>query len=356
MRALRLHGPRDLQMHDEPVPEPGPGDVRIRIKSVGICASDLHYYRDGRISSTVITEPLVIGHEASGVVDAVGERVTDLAPGDRVAIEPAKPCMKCEFCLSGNYNVCPGIPFFGTPPTDGCLRDYVTWPASLALKIPHQPKRLSFDEIAMLEPLAIGVHAVWLAGLEPSAGCDPVRMDCVAILGAGAVGLSVLQSLRAVGVSRVLVSDPVAERRKLALRLGADEVIDTSAVKPEDEIERLTGGHGVDIVFECAGEDDALRQACRAARVLGKVIVLGIPDGDDYTFDASSARRKQLSAVFVRRSNNTAERSIGLAVEGKVDLACLATHRFPLERTAEAMEFAIAKRDGVIRAIVAVSE
>ncbi len=345
MRSLRLHGPRDLRIHDEPLPEPSAGQVQIQVKSVGICASDLHYYRDGRIGTTVLTDPLVIGHEASGVVSALGDEVECLEVGDRVAIEPAKPCMECEFCRTGHFNVCPGIPFMGTPPTDGALRDYITWPAQLAIKVPDA---LSFDEIAMLEPTAIGVYAVQLA--------QPRADEVAAILGAGAVGLSVLQAAKSAGVRRVIVSEPVEARRMYALRLGASEVIDPSAANAPREIGRLTEDRGADIVFECTGEADAVRESCLIARPLGRIMVLGIPDGDDYPFEASSARRKQLTATFVRRSNQTLEKSIELAVEGRVDLACLATHRFPLESAADAMELAISRTGGVIRAIVSVSD
>ncbi|MGQ9455251.1 MAG: NAD(P)-dependent alcohol dehydrogenase [Armatimonadota bacterium] len=343
MRVLRLHAPLDLRMHGEPVPTPAPDEALVRIKSVSICASDLHYYREGRIGSTVVTSPIVLGHEASGIVESVGSDVEELKPGDRVALEPAKPCLKCEWCQKGHYNVCPGIPFFGTPPTDGCLREFVTWPARLCLKVPDS---LSFDEIAMLEPLAIGVYTCELA--------KPQTNDVVAILGAGGIGLSILQAVRAEGVSRIIVSEPIEARRLAALRLGASEV--TTPDFAEQDIASLTNGRGADIVIECTGEDDAVRQTARIARVLGKVLIVGIPSSDTYPFEASEARRKQLSVTFVRRSNMTTERAAELAASGKMNAAALATHRFPLEKTAEAMELAWTKTDGVIRAVVVVSE
>jgi len=341
MRSLRLHAPRDLRMHEEAIPEPGPGEVLIRIKSVGICASDLHYYRDGRIGSTVVTSPIVLGHEASGVIERLGPDTAGLAPGDRVAIEPAKPCLQCEWCKSGHFNVCPGIPFFGTPPVDGCLREFVAWPARLCLKVPES---LGFDEIAMLEPLAIGIYAVELAQTKPD--------ETAVVLGAGGIGLSVVAALKAAGVSRVIVSEPIEARRAAALKMGASEVADP--VSAEALVEELTAGRGADVVIECTGEDDAVRQTARLARVLGRLVIVGIPASDTYPFDASTARRKQLSAVFVRRSNQTTEKAVELVSAGRIDVGILATHRFPLERTAEAMELALNKSEGVIRAIIAV--
>lgn len=345
MRTLRLHGPRDLRMHDEPIPEPGVGEVRLRITSVGVCASDLHYYRDGRIGATLVTEPLVIGHEAAGVVDALGEGVTSHKVGDRVAIEPTNSCGECEFCRAGHYNVCPNVRFFGTPPEDGCFREYLTWPAALALKVPDS---MTYDEAAIVEPMAVGIYAVELAKLSGD--------ETVAVLGAGAIGLSAVQAARVAGVKRIIVSEPVQARRDLAKRLGASEVIDPSTSDAEKEFARLTDGHGPDVVIECTGEDDATRAASRIVRILGRIVVVGIPDRDDYTFEASPSRRKEMTVVFCRRSNLAAETAIEWVAEGKVDAACMATHRFPLEDTAKAMELAISKSDGVVRAVIAVSE
>lgn len=332
-------------MHEEPIPEPADGEVQIQIKSVGVCASDVHYYRDGRIGSTVVTSPVVLGHEASGIVTAVGDGVADLRVGDRVAIEPAKPCMKCEWCLTGYYNLCPDIPFFGTPPTDGCFREYVTWPASLALKAPD---KLTFDEIAMVEPLAIGIYAVDLAELQSH--------EIVAVLGAGAIGLSILQAAKLAGARRIIVSEPIKARRDLALKLGASEVLDPRASEPDEIVKHLTGGRGADVIFECAGEADAVRQASRMAAILGRVLVVGIPDDDEYPFDASASRRKQLTAIFVRRSNRTTEKAIEWVVERKADVSCYATHHFPLEEAGKALELAMEKGDGVVRAVVVVDE
>jgi len=343
MRAVRLHKPYDLRMHDEPVPQPPAGWVLIQVKSVGVCASDVHWYRDGRIGNTAMTDPIILGHEASGMISALGEGVEGLKVGDRVAIEPAKPCMECEFCRAGHFNVCPGIPFFGTPPTDGCLRDYITWPAALAIKIPDS---VSYDDAAMVEPLAVGVYAAELARISPG--------DTIAILGSGAIGLSVLQAAKIAGAGRIIVSEPIPARRELAVKLGAAQAVEPSELA--DAVAGATNGRGVDIAFECSGSDEAVRDCCEIARVLGKVMILGIPDGDTYPFVASPSRRKQLSATFVRRSNLTTEKSIERVAAGKVDVKSYASHHFPLGQTREAMDLAATKGDGLIRAVIVVSE
>jgi len=197
----------------------------------------------------------------------------------------------------------------------------------------------------MSEPLAIGIYAVDLANL--------VRGERIAILGAGGIGLSVLQAAKLAGCGDIYVIEQVAERREAALRLGA-----ARAFAPEEarkEIEKLVA-YGPDVVFECAGEPDSVRQSTELVRPLGRVMVVGIPEGDDYVFAASASRRKQLTAVFVRRSKNTAERAIGLIAAGLVDVDSFVTHRFPLERTEEAMKLAMAKADGIIRAVIRVAD
>lgn len=339
MRAIRLHAPGDLRMHEEPIPEPGPGEALVRIGSVGVCASDVHWWRDGRIGETVLSEPLVLGHEASGTVESLGTEVEGLSVGRQVIIEPAKPCMQCEYCQSGHYNVCPSIRFFGTPPTDGCFRDYITWPAALLEPVPDS---ISMDEAAMLEPMAIGIYAVDLA--------EALGGHTAAILGAGAIGLSVLQALRVIGPARTLVIEPIEARRKLASKLGADVVC--SPFEAQEVMEDFTERRGFDIVFECAGEPDALRMASRLARILGKVIVVGIPKEDEYTFEAGASRRKQLSAIFVRRSNQTTERAINLLEKGDIDVLSYVTHKFTLENASEALKLAESRSDGVLRAVV----
>ncbi len=334
MRASRLHSPLDFRLHDEPVPGPSPGEVLIRIASVSVCASDIHWYKDGRIGPTVLKAPMVLGHEASGIIAGLGKDVKDFEIGGRVALEPAKPCFECEWCGKGLFNVCPHVQFFGTSPADGAFRDFLTWPANLVEKIPDS---MTLDEAAIAEPLGVGLHAVNIADMKGASR--------VAILGAGAIGLSVLQCVKLASSARTVVSEPVKERRELAARLGADEIC-----RP-DEIEGP-----FDLVFECAGEADAVMQSARICRIMGQVIIIGIPADDRYTFDASAARRRQLRVLFSRRSNETLARVIELISQKKLNASALATHTFPLEKLEAAFRLAARKEDGVIRPIIRVSE
>lgn len=344
MKSLRLHKPFDLQFHDEPIPDVGPDDVLIKVGSVGICASDVHYYKEGRIGDQVVTSPIILGHEFSGVVERVGSNVKTLTEGARVAVDPAQPCKQCEICKEGYPNLCPQVKFFGTPPIDGALREYLAWPAELCVQVSEE---VSLDEAAMIEPLAVGVFAVDLA--------EMAGRETVAILGVGAIGLSVLQAAKIVGAGRIIVSEPIAERRDLAKKLGADIVIDPAAVDSTAAIKQETGA-GVEVVFECAGMPDAVWQTASVVRPKGRIVIVGIPEGDNYTFDASLCRRKELNVQFVRRSRDTTERSVEMVERGMVDVKSYVTHRFPLDRAGDAIKLAGEKTDGVLRAVVQVGD
>lgn len=345
MKTLRLHAPRDLRSSDEPVPAPGGNEVLLKIGSVGVCASDVHYYEEGAIGDAVVEEPLVLGHEAGGVVAALGPNVTSLKPGDTVAIEPGDPCGACPVCRQGLINLCPYVRFFGTPPTDGALRQYVAWPADLCVPV---PAAMTVDEAAMTEPMAVGIYAVDLAAMQGG--------ETVAVLGAGAIGLSVLQAARVAGASRIWVVEPIASRAQMALAMGADAALTGDPATAIEEIRDQTGQAGVNAVFECAGTNDAVRQAVRLATYDGLVVVAGIPYPDEVSFAASAARRKNLTLKFVRRSRNALKRAIQWASEGKIDLKSYVTHRFPLREAAQAIELARDRADGVIRAVITLDD
>lgn len=339
MKAVKLYGPGDLRLVDIPKPSPGPGEVLVQVKATGICASDIHYYREGRIGDAVVTEPIIMGHEFAGIVAELGPGVTGLKVGDPVAVEPAIPCGECELCRAGEINICLDIKFCGTPPYDGSLREYIAWPAENCVPVPAS---WTMGEVAMLEPLAVGVYGVEMA--------EPVQGKSVAILGSGAIGLSILQAAKASGCGKVIVTDLIPERLEIARKLGADIVLDAN---DPDIVKQVVGDSmGMDIVFEAAGENDAVRQGTEIVRPGGMLVVGGIPQEDSMCVTASVIRRKGLTIKMIRRSRNTLHRSIELVKQGKVDLAPFVTHTFPVERVADAFELAMAHRDGVLRAVV----
>ncbi len=308
MRAARLHAVGDLRVAQEPVPAAdGPGEVLLRVTAVGICGSDLHWWDEGAIGDAKLTHPLVLGHEGAGVI-ADGPR-----SGERVAIDPAIPCERCRACRDGYRNLCYRLRFSGHGETDGMMREFMTWPEA---QLHPLPDRLSDVDGAMLEPLGVAVHSVDLGHL-PFGGTASVT-------GCGPIGLLLIQLLKAAGASSVLAIEPLPHRREAAARFGADVVADPGG----DGLE-LTG-HGVDVAFEVAGNDEGVGLAITSVRPGGRVVLAGIPGDDTIRFGASAARRKGLTIAMVRRMNDVYPRAISLAERGVVDLPAVVTSRMGL--------------------------
>lgn len=346
MRAARLHGIRDLRLETLPRPTPGTGEVLLKVASVGVCGSDVHYYLEGRIGSQVVTAPIIMGHEFSARVAELGTGVERLDVGQLVAVEPAISCGGCESCQHGHPNLCPDVRFCGTPPINGVFAEYTVIPAENCFPL---PQGLEPAEGAMLEPLGVAIHAVDLAHLRPG--------HTVAVLGAGPIGLLIAAVAEASGASAIYMTEPLAYRRQFALDYVADAALDPYE-KGGDvvaEIMRLTGGRGVDVAFEAAGAPETPQQAAAVTRIGGKVIVAGIPADDTMTMNASTVRHKGLTIKLVRRMKHTYPRAIRLVQTGMVDVKSLITHTFPLERIAEAFETVAAYDKGVLRAVIRLS-
>jgi L-iditol 2-dehydrogenase len=314
MLAARLHGAADLRVAPEPVPIPGPDQSLVRVTAVGICGSDLHWYADAGIGDARIDRPLIVGHESAGVIE--GGR----HDGRRVAIDPAIPCGHCEDCLAGNRNLCATVAFSGHGRNDGSLRQYLAWPSHLLHPLPDT---LSDSDGAMLEPLGVALHAFDLAHVRPGA--------TIAVIGAGPIGLCLVQLARASGAAQVLAVDPLPHRAAAAARLGADAVLPADSQAFTAAFAEATAGRGADVVLEAAGGDPAVSLAIDAARPGARVVLAGIPDDDSVAFTASTARRKGLTLVLVRRMKEMYPRTVRLVERGTVDLASVVTHRFGLD-------------------------
>jgi L-iditol 2-dehydrogenase len=325
MISVRLHAPGDLQVHNEPAPVAGKGEKLIRVKAVGICGSDLHWFSKGSIGDAKLNQPLVLGHEFAGETD----------DGQRVAIDPAISCGHCEFCEQGHPNLCSNMFFAGHGGTDGALREFMTWPEKCLFPIPA-----SFTDAdgAMLEPLGVAIHAVDLGHLK--AGMT------VGVFGCGPIGLLIVQLAKLSGAAHIIATDKLPHRVEAVKSFGVNYAILVVDKQGGGEIRAATGGRGVDVAFEAAGEQGAVDDAFAAVLPGGKVILAGIPDDDITSFSASTARRKGLTIKLVRRMKQTYPRAIELVQSGKVDVRSLVTHRFPLERAAEAFHSAV-KRDGL---------
>jgi len=329
IRVLRLHGPGRLELHREGAPRAAEEESVLAVGAVGVCGSDLHWFRSAGIGDDRLRRPLVLGHEFAGRVREGPLR------GRRVAVEPAINCGFCEFCLRGDPNLCAHIRFAGHDRQDGALRDEMAWPSRLFFPLPDG---LTDSDGAMLEPLGVALHAVDLSGLRPGMSAG--------VFGCGPIGLLILQVARLAGAVRIVAMDPLAHRREAARELGASRVVSVSDGEPAADMTAGEGGDQLDVVFEAAGENAAVEAAVRSVRPGGRVLVVGIPEEDRTCFSASTARRKGVTLVVVRRMKHTYPRAIRLVERGLVDVRSLVTHRYPLERASEAFETA-ARREGL---------
>jgi L-iditol 2-dehydrogenase len=325
MKSILLYAAGDMRLHDEPVPTPKEGESLLRVTAVGVCGSDLHWFGEGNIGTDGLKQPLVLGHEFAAITTA----------GQRVAVDPSITCGHCEFCEEGNPNFCTSLIFAGHATTDGALREYMTWPTRFLHPLPDS---ISDADGAMLEPLGVALHAVNLAHLRPGMSA--------AVLGCGPIGLLTLQVARTSGAATIFATDRLAHRLEFAQSLGAADIFVADGHAENDAIKTATRNRGVDVVFETAGTPEAVETAMVAAKPGGTVILVGIPSEDRTSFSASISRRKGLTIRIVRRMKNTYPAAIRLVQNGLVDVRSLVTHRYPLERAAEAFTVA-ARREGV---------
>ena len=317
MDVLRLHGAGDIRLHTESQPVPEPGEELVRVTAVGLCGSDLHWFEEGGIGEDRVQDPFVLGHEMGGVIVS-GERA-----GERVVIEPAKPCGLCEICLAGHGNLCQRVEFCGHYPTPGGLSTYIAWPRHLLIPAPDT---IEGDDVALLEPLGIALHALDLGHFQ--AGMT------AGVYGCGPIGLFLIRALRAAGAGSIQASDPLPHRLEAALASGADDVRRTDI---DGRPEGVEGWGPVDVAFEAAGEDASIETALRTVRPGGRAIIVGIPPQDRSSFGASLAREKGLTIVMSRRMKpHHMHRAIDLVDRGVIDLGDMITSRFPISQGPEA--------------------
>lgn len=341
MKVALLHQIRDIRLEERERPSFTPDEVLIRIKSVGVCGSDVTYFVQGRIGNQIVTAPHILGHECSGEIVDIGADVKGIEAGMRVTIEPGIPCRRCPSCRTGHYNICPDIRFLGTPPIPGAYREYMSCPADFVFPLPSS---LNYDEGAMIEPLAVAVHAVDLGNVRNG--------DNVAILGTGSIGLLTLQCAISAGASFSLATDLIPERLRLAEKYGANVTIDSGKENAVQRIKEETNDRGVDIVFETAGETETFQESIHIVRPGGTVVFIGICREDMISLDFQAARKKELTIKNIRRFRHTYRRAISLVARGKVEVKSLVTHRFNLSQLPEAFALAEGYRDGIIKAVI----
>ncbi|WGI25704.1 NAD(P)-dependent alcohol dehydrogenase [Halomonas alkaliantarctica] len=338
-KALVLEKKHELSLREIDLPDQlGPDDVRVRIHTVGICGSDVHYYTHGQIGPFVVREPMVLGHEASGVVTEIGRNVSHLHVGERVCMEPGIPNPSSRAAKLGVYNVDPSVRFWATPPVHGCLTAEVVHPAAFTFALPES---VSFAEGAMIEPFAIGMQAVIKARMQPG--------DVCVVTGAGPIGLMVALAAIAGGASEVLVSDLVEEKLAIAAHYDGITPVNVSRESLREAVDKRCGHDwGADVVFEASGSPSVYDDILACARPAGAIVLVGMPV-DPVTFDIVSAQAKELRIETVFRYANVYDRAIDLIASGKVDLKPLITETFDFEQSIDAFERAASARPNDVK-------
>ncbi|KAL1453773.1 hypothetical protein WDU94_010086 [Cyamophila willieti] len=341
--ACVLHKEYDLRLEHKPMPEPQEGQVLLEMGCVGICGSDVHYYEHGRIADYIVTKPMIIGHEASGTVVKVGKGVKNLKPGDRVAIEPGVPCRCCSFCKEGRYNLCPDVIFCATPPHDGNLSRYYTHDADFCYKLPDH---LTLEEGALLEPLAVGVHACKRSGVGLG--------TTVLVLSAGPIGLVTILAAKAYGARVICVSRSLT-RLNVAKACGADIVIQVRNYQQE-EVELIKKIHNAlgrapQVTIDCTGTENCLTLGMNVTRVGGKLMLVGMGP-QTVSVPLVNACAKEIDILSCFRYVNDYPAALEMVASGKCPVTKLITHNFQLEEAVDAFKTASKKSDDTIKIMI----
>lgn len=340
MKALVLEKVRQLTLRDIHIEEYlGPDDVRIKIHTVGICGSDVHYYEHGAIGPFVVREPMVLGHEASGTVIEVGEGVKHLKVGDRVCMEPGIPDPNSRATRLGMYNLDPAVRFWATPPVHGCLRETVVHPGMFVFKL---PENVGFDEGALVEPLAVGLHAARKAQIKPG--------DLALVIGAGMIGLVTAMAAIAGGCNKVIITDIVQEKLDLASYFGMMSV-NVTREDLNEIVSKVTNGWGTDIVFEASGSEDAVLKVFEPLCPGGRVVFIGMPT-HPVPMDIVSAQVKEARIETIFRYAHVYPRALLLMESGRVNLKPLITDRYRFEESIEAFEYAANPRPSSVKIVI----
>jgi L-iditol 2-dehydrogenase len=342
MKAMMLTGIRQIMLKE--IPEPvivNSNDVKIRMTAVGICGSDIHYYTNGKIGSQKVIYPFTVGHEGAGIAVEVGPAVKKIKPGDLIAIEPAMPCYECDQCLSGRQHTCRNLRYLGCPAqAEGCLIEYIVMPEKSCFVLSG---KLTSDHGSISEPLSIGIYSVKKAGV--------IKDLKIGILGFGPIGMSVMLAAKAESADSFYITDKIEPRLSVALKEGASMTGNPSEENIVEKILQKTP-LGLDVVFECCGQQEALDQAVDLLKPGGKLIVVGIPEFNDWSLNVEKTRRNEISLQFIRRQVDCVEPALEMMKNGTISIDNMVTHRFPFNRTKEAFDLVAGYHDGVMKAMI----
>ncbi len=341
MQALQLVAPREFELRAMPdPPDPGPGEVSVRLRACGVCGSDMHFYLEQNCAGQPALYPQVLGHEPAGEVIAVGPGVEELEVGDHVAVEPAVTCGACEFCTSGRRNLCENVQFMGGIQLPGLLREYATVPVRNAMKI---PAGMDYATAAIVEPVAVLLHAASLAELRLG--------DSVAIMGAGPIGLMGVQIAKLCGASKIVCADCVPHRLERAKQLGADVVVNVGTESVVDAVMDVTG-KGAHVVFDAAGKPASINASILSARHGARIVIIGIPSQVETPVRLWDAMHREVTIRVQKRNNGNDHAALALIKAGKIKPDSILSHRFPLAEGGKAFEMMGAYADGVIKPLI----
>ena len=340
-KAVFMTDLKKMETREIEMPKATADQVVIKLEYVGICGSDVHYLENGRIGDFVVCGDFILGHECAGTITEVGEGVTNLKVGDRVCLEPGFGCGKCDFCKSGHYNLCKDMQFLATPPVQGCLMNYIAFPADMCFKLPDN---VSTKEGALMEPLAIGMYAATRG--EVTVGSS------VVILGAGCIGLVTLLACKAFGASDITVCDVIPSRLEVAKKLGATRVVNGREENVVEVINKLTNGRGVDKVFETAGNKFTTAQTADLVRAGGVVVLVGMAPDDmiPYNFVKMISKEADIRTIF--RYVNMFPKTIDAVASGRIDISGIVTHEFTFDKTYEGFMDVINNKNDVVKAVI----
>ncbi len=344
MKAALLKGIRQFEI--EEIPDPvllNDTDVLIKMKMVGVCGSDIHYYTTGKIGSQIVQYPFITGHEAAGIVESIGKKVTRVKPGQRIAIDPAVYCGKCDQCLSGRENTCRELVFMGAPDQkEGALCNYVVINEKNCYPIKDNT---TFEQAVLSEPLAIAVYSVERSNSLPNSN--------IAILGAGPIGMSVFHVLRTKSIGDVYITDRIDARLEFSKQLNPKyygNPNNTDVVKEISKLEPLL----MDIVFECSGDDEAYKDGLELLKPGGTFVIVGIPEVDNIPFPIHELRRKEITILNIRRQANCTQKAIDYMESGEINMDKIVTHHFALNETSKAYDLVANYEDGVMKAMITI--
>lgn len=337
MKAAVMTDLKKIEFIEKDIPKPKDDEVLVKLEYVGICGSDLHYYEHGAIGKYIVKPPFVLGHECSGTIVEIGNKVKHLKIGDRVALEPGKTCGECEFCRSGKYNLCPDVVFFATPPVDGVFQEYAAHPEHLSFKLPDN---LSTMEGALIEPLSVGMHAAMQG--------DAKLGQTAFVTGAGCIGLCSMLSLKAFGISKVYMIDIMKKRLDKALELGASGVIDASKENIEERVYELTNGKGSDLTIETSGAESVTNQIIEFSKKGSTIVLVGYSKTGMMNMNISMALDKELTFKTVFRYRHI----FPIAIEAAGNIKNIVSNIYDFKDLQKALDDSLNDKENIVKTVI----